>query len=571
MESGGRGMNRSLLGRIVPFLFVFYAVAFAAFLAYSFFSFSATAFLPALRWEYALKNGFLLFMEYLVPVHAAAIAVAASLSGGAAVAAGATAARPKAFNRVVSSTIAIFIVLTVGYAMLFEVVYPQAHGRISDMRYLSGLARQLERQATAAEKAGDYVTAAGAQESYASLTKDKKAVEKLLRLRGQAEKQKVPPPPPPVAGLAGSEGLDAQALFERARSYAAQEDWMSAHYYAQQAVALDPRRTDIQALATQAWNHLGGAEGGATPYPEKKAAYVKLIGNDPLGAYYDFLALSRKYKGDPDISRYLEEARKKVAETSFFVEEARALQTLPGVQQILFLDHTADGATVAVSIGKMVELEAGTAYFFDIEAVRYLADGAVAWHLVAPYGTLVDSSIVMHAVDSDGTRRQYAPDYLAGSRPAEDRNLLTLRPGPLELRALSVRGNALADTGLAGLWRMRGTLGSLGMSRQALNVELAMRMVMPFAFLIVSLFALALGWSFRLRTVGRLPFFTAILTPLVPVVLAMLTMLYLYAHRVVAGLAAVAFGLSPTLIVLAVLQAVLLAVSLAVLAGQTTR
>jgi tetratricopeptide (TPR) repeat protein len=569
-------MNRSLLGRIVPFLFGFYAVAFAAFLLYSFLTFSATAFLPALRWEYALKNGFLLFMEYLVPVHAAAIAVAASLSGGAALAAGTTSARPNPFNRVVSSTIAVFIVLAVGYALLFEVVSPQAHRRISDMRYLSGLARELERQATAAAKAGDYLTAVDAQEAYVSLTKDRKAVEKLLVLRGQAAKQKVPPPARPVAGLAGSEGLDAQALYERARSYAAQEDWMSAHYYAQQAVALDPRRTDIQALATEAWNHLGGATGGAaggeaTPYKKKKAAYDRLIGNDPLGAYYDFLALAKEYKGDPDISRYLEEARGKVAKSSFFVDEARALEVLPGVQQILFLDHTADGATVAVSIGKMVELEAGTAYFYDIEAVRYLADGAVAWHFTAPYGTLVDSSILMRAVDKTDSAKQYAPIFLAGSRPAADRNLLSLRPGPVELRALSVRRNAMADTGLADLWRMRGTLGSLGMSRQALNVELTMRLLMPFAFLIVSLFALALGWAFRLRTVGRLPFFTAILTPLVPVVLAVLTMLYLYAHRVVAGLAVVAFGLSPALVVLAVLQAVLLAVSLVVLAGQTTR
>ena len=69
-------MNRSLLGRIAPFLLAFYAIGLLAFVAYARFTFSPSAFLPTLGWEYALKRGFVLFMDYLVPLHAAAIAVA---------------------------------------------------------------------------------------------------------------------------------------------------------------------------------------------------------------------------------------------------------------------------------------------------------------------------------------------------------------------------------------------------------------------------------------------------------------------------------------------------------------
>ena len=64
----------------MPFLLLFYALALAAFFIYSLVTFTATEYLPSLRWEYALKNAFILFMDYLIPVHAAAVAVAASLS-----------------------------------------------------------------------------------------------------------------------------------------------------------------------------------------------------------------------------------------------------------------------------------------------------------------------------------------------------------------------------------------------------------------------------------------------------------------------------------------------------------
>jgi hypothetical protein len=125
--------------------------------------------------------------------------------------------------------------------------------------------------------------------------------------------------------------------------------------------------------------------------------------------------------------------------------------------------------------------------------------------------------------------------------------------------------------GITELWRLRADLGSLGIARNALNAALAMKIVMPFAFLILSLLAVSLGWAFRTRALGRLPASGVILLPLVPVVLAMLSLLYLYAHRVVTGFAVLSFGFAGTLVTLGVLQLVLLAVALVLLAGQTSR
>ena len=243
------------------------------------------------------------------------------------------------------------------------------------------------------------------------------------------------------------------------------------------------------------------------------------------------------------------------------------MQSLPGVQRILFLNRREADATEAVYIGKMVVLPAEDAYFYDIEAIRYTPSGAVAWHFKAPYGRREGSSILMHCVDKDNAQVQFLPIYFEGTRSPADRAVLALGPGVEELRVLSLSRDATADTGLAELWRMRGALGGFGMSRQALNVELVMRILMPFAFLILSLFAVAMGWAFRLRSLGRLPLLSGLLTPLVPIVFALLSLLYVHAQRVILGFAVIAFGLSAAIIVLAVLQAVLLGISLVMLAG----
>ncbi|HEY9593823.1 MAG TPA: hypothetical protein VHE79_05055, partial [Spirochaetia bacterium] len=147
-------MNRPLLGRIIPYLLVFYALSLVAFFAWSFIGFGNTALIASFRWEYAFKRAFVLFMRYLIPIHAAAVAVAASTAG--LTAAGASGGQPRPFNRIVSSTLVAFLVLAAGYTALFEGVYPGAQRRLSDMAYRSSIARMYRAQAVSAIAGKDY-------------------------------------------------------------------------------------------------------------------------------------------------------------------------------------------------------------------------------------------------------------------------------------------------------------------------------------------------------------------------------------------------------------------------------
>ncbi len=584
-------MNRPLLGRLASTLFAFYVLSFAGFAAWVFFSFSANAWLPAFRGELTWTRGFILFMDWLLPVHAAAAAIAASLAGSRR--AGLVREETPVFGRLVSSTLVVFLLLTAGYAVLSEWLYPRAVRRVADMRYQTQLARGYRDQADKALAAKDAVTALEALERYLVIDPGNGPVtDEVLRLTRAAAQQTAPGPAARTAPAIDPTD-SAQSLFDKARAAYARGDLFAAHSYAQAAATLDPRRTDALRLASQAWEALGAVATSmddaarADLYRKKRDAYALLQAN-PVAAYYRFSALATEYPQDVDIATYRAKAQEEMAATVFFLDEVRRLEPLPGTRDVLFYNRV-DTGTEAVYIGKMVELADGTVYFFDIEAIRYDADGSVQWHLAAPYGkrfadavpegtataspaggaTGALHTVLLHAVDRNDARVQTVPAYLEGSRPAAERNILLLSPSVEELRALSAQDDAAAAMGIGDILRLRGNLGAYGASRPALTIEMATKMVMPFVFLIVSLFAVALGWGFRAR--GALPRLGMIVIPVVPVVLAVLTLLYVYGHRVIVAFAVLSLGLPAALIALAVLELALLAGALVALAGQTAR
>jgi len=570
-------MNRSLLSRIMPTLLAFYSLALAGFFAYALVTFSATEYLPSLRWEVALRRAFILFMDYLIPVHAAAVAVAASRSADDRAVAKGEPAMP--FSRIASSAVAAFLVLTAVYAALAEGVAPRTRSRLSDLRYASQVASVYRRQVTAAMQGGDWTAAREAIDRYLVVDPgNRQMIENRLVAASRAARQAGAGPAPAVpAGRPVPDAAGAQGDVEKARFYASQKDWFSAHYYAQAAAALDPRRQDALEIASQAENEMAGLTraqrdaAAAQLLTLKKDALDRLESGDALGAYYSFLALAQDNKNDPDITRYLAEAAAQVQKVSFFIDEARRVELLPGTPGILFFNRNDAESTEAVSIGKMVELPGGDAWFFDIEAIRYDASGSVAWHFTAPYGRREGDVILMDAVDRNDARVRILPLYREGARPAPERLLLRLQPTVDEMRALSSGRTALAGLSVPEMWRLRTKLGAYGLARQSLNVELAMRLVMPFAFLILSVLCTALGWSLRMRSAERPPALGVILLPLLPVALAFVSLLYLQAHRVIVGFAVLGFGLATAIVAMAVLQVVLLAVALALLAGQSSR
>jgi hypothetical protein len=307
----------------------------------------------------------------------------------------------------------------------------------------------------------------------------------------------------------------------------------------------------------------------AVLYREKMNAYA-LLAEQPLKAYYVFLALKEKYPADKDIAQFLGIAGEKIKGAFFFIQDAAEAFPYPGTESILFLNGKENETLSAVSIGKMVESDTGT-FFYDIEAVSYKPDGTVVYRFFSKYGKLGDDNqtVLFHAVDRQDGRIEILPAYYTGVRPEEQRYNLKLTPSMEELRAMSLHGAGIASLGLADLWRMRPALTAGGAVDQGISVEIVMDVLMPLLFLTLSFFAVSFGWAFRPRYLGRPPMGLFLLIPLVPAVAAVLSMLWVYAHRVILGFVVLAAGLVPALITCAALELVVLVAGLILLAGQS--
>ena len=88
------------------------------------------------------------------------------------------------------------------------------------------------------------------------------------------------------SGSAVPDDATAQSLVEKARDAVQKKDWLAAHYYAQEAVALDPRRVDALAIVSRAEDelaHLTRAEKDvktANLYKRKSEALARLESGD---------------------------------------------------------------------------------------------------------------------------------------------------------------------------------------------------------------------------------------------------------------------------------------------------
>jgi hypothetical protein len=574
-------MNRSVLARIGPALFAFYLLAYAAFFAWFWFQFTIEQYLPIFRVEETARRALLELLAWIVPLTAAAVVTALSLAAGSARHGGP--ALP--FNQIVASAVLTFLVLAAGFTAVSETAGAGSHRRLDEMAWQTRLAREYRDLAETSRGSKDWNRAAEYERLYLQIDPGNEDVEKWWN-NDEARASGEQAARPTAAGTAAKQttGVDAGSLVKKANDYFEREDWYSALWYARQAEQIDPRRADATRLAARALERINASEPSKAQTVEwafhdaKKKAFEALDRKDWAAAYYQFRALALQRPDDIDAKEFLAEAAKQLGQLAFFSDEADTAAALPGVEKILWFNANDAAVTEAVWAGRMVTItrEGGTdRWFFDVEAIRYDAKGAVTWHLSAPRARLSEDEtmLLFKGVDRSDPKKVTEAVYHAGTgaRPADERNTLRLGKGVEDLPFHSLDRAPLAGTSMAELWRIRRSLARTDRLHTEVSVELATRAAMPFVFLVVSLFAVAFGWSLRGRWTGRAPAIAWIAAPAVVAAAGILVQLYLHAHRVLLGFVVLSMGgLTAAAIVLGVLQLVLVAVALAVLAGQST-
>ena len=131
-------------------------------------------------------------------------------------------------------------------------------------------------------------------------------------------------------------------------------------------------------------------------------------------------------------------------------------------------------------------------------------------------------------------------------------------------------GRNLASYSLPRLWGMWETLSPYGYPADVIQVEALSRIVSSFGFLILSLVALAIGWRLKPES-GIPPVFFMLFIPAFPFLAYFAIRLYEYLHRLIIGSVLLAWGFYPALILLAVLQFLLLTLSIYILAHQSLK
>jgi len=571
-------VNRYSLRAVIRVLVVIYALFFLIFFFYSIVTLPGGSLIKAFTWPYVWTNSFILFIDYLIPITASAVMIAYSLFFKMEEIYKTTGRAPP-FYRLVSSNLVLFIVLTLIYTALVIGFHPGAHYRLDRLFSLTRQARIYLDLANSASEAGNHSSAVNYYNIYLAI--DKKNLQ-VQGLRAKSRSQVLRPgqeeeTSPVVGSTAVNQSLilemSAPDLLEKARSYYAREDFFSAHYYATLASRLDETDLNSRSLAGRAWEKISGLDPTASDreagklFGKKREGYTAFIDGNYITAYYIFNDLLSEYPQDPDVKSYHARSREKVVGVSFFLDEAGVIVPLPGVEEILFINKSDIGTREIVFIGKIVETEGGV-FFQNIEAIRFEPSGRIIYHLYAPYGKLIENHINMTGIDRQSQERKALPVYYSGYRDPELKALLPLNLDLAELSNLRQGLLKSARIRLDSLWLVRKEFSRYGYNEEQLGMEIIIRLLKPFSFLILCLFSISLGWAYRTRSLSRPPLPALLFIPFFPYIVALFTSFYLSAQRTLLGFILISLGFTPALIVLLIMQGILLITSLIVLAGQ---
>lgn len=479
------------------------------------------------------------------------------------------------FFSLVNGPIVFLLVMTVAYAVLVLVVQPRVVSGRDELAARTQMSERFRDQAEENLANGEYSLAATELRHYLAINPDDQEVIDLLQeVTDRAEQEGARDESQDLEGIrrvTDRQDLDVAESLRLAQQYYESENYITALYYARLARELDPERADAVRLVGMAMERL--ATGGPTEaeaeertlFVRKRAGYRAFEQGRYLDAYYLFRDLAKRYPGDPDVRVYLEDVRERLQEQAFFLEEILPVVAMVGSSDLTFRNRPETAGWEYLHIDKVVQSATGT-YAIGIEALGVDEDGALLYHLSAPYGKVRDGTLNMHAVSQTDRADSVAPRYFAGSRPEEIKHVVMLHPPVRDLSVIAKANESLRSAALGELLRMMSVLGDYGYGIQRPRAELLRRILEPFGFMVVALFAIALAWQLRSRYVARPPIVALALVPLFPFVVYYGFVCYRYAMQLLSTHLLLHIGMAGALASTVGVQGILLVVALLLVA-----
>ena len=301
--------NRPVIVVIAWTLIVFYITSFIALLIYSGLkTVLDNEVLSRFRFQYVSLTGISLFIKYLIPIQSAGLMVAYSLV----LKPGEKLAGRQSFSSFISSTMVLLIILTSFYTFFSIAINPLIQRRIQENRQLSLSAREFLKKAGDFEEKKNHAQAVFYYNLYLSLDdssdeiriKKEDIIDELLKVSSEAvaEADSLQEQQPEEKGE-----YDSETLLNMSRSYMENEDYLSAHYYADLAKTLDPENKAAEILKNEtkrmlnSYNLTKSEKNSAEFFKKKLEAYNTLERKDYIEAYYLFKELSIRHPEEDSI------------------------------------------------------------------------------------------------------------------------------------------------------------------------------------------------------------------------------------------------------------------------------
>ncbi len=481
------------------------------------------------------------------------------------------------FLQLIGKNIILLLVLTVVYFSLHEGFSPSLKKAQQEMTADTDIALTFYHEGLENMKAGKYAEAHTSFSSFLVLDRDNKIIKEAFDWT--AAQMNIKPVQKTVpAGTVST--VQKMHYIKDAEGYFKNKDYFSAYYYAFLASETDEKNLKEKALRLMAETEkqistlraLNTDEEKRKYYQRKMDAVKDLNSGRYYDAYYAFKQLSHDFPGDRDLKDFFKRSREEVEKNYFFVDEIKKYSGLPGVKNIIYVQKSSGGNFALVKIKKFIQAEDGR-YFFSIEVLTFSPGKGVVEHYTAPYGKLSNDGYIILKAIGKNEKRVYAPKFIMRDPSAKNRSenisAIKLLPYPGDLVLL--RKNGMRDSAtvldLFNMWR---TVGKFGYLTTPLEISLLESILRPFTFFIFSLFAISIGWFFRIRK-RRMPFAAVLLIPLLPFVLHKLLLLYLFSSKGFYAFFLLKTGFTVSLVILLSVQAVLIFWALVEIARQGKR
>jgi hypothetical protein len=388
--------------------------------------------------------------------------------------------------------------------------------------------------------------------------------------------------------LPESSGLSVLSALDRARQAEAALDFYTAHYYAMLAYKLapdtDPNKVEALRFSSRVWNRITSgtdriqAEGAAALFAIKRQGYDAIQSGDYLRAYYILLSLQEQEAAlkdsavDPDVTRFLEIARQGVLKSFFFIDETLNLELFEASRNVFFVIRQDDGRSAAVFVHGLTYTGSGStdvAYLRGFEYALFERDGSLSYQISVPYakmfpygnGKTTRPQLLLRSVDRNRIGKEIEMEVVAGSLPDQDRSVLLLDMPYEDLNLVFLANRGPSAMNLLDLMRFESKAERYGFSRRVYVSEILNRLADPFLILIVSVYALILGWKYRLGTNSVFKAWWILAVPLFPLISRYLIETVRYLSRVMVMLTVRVFPSHPLVLLLVGLSAGFVAIS----------